>query len=345
MLNRIFGQKQQQQKQQQDQQQQQEVKNEPTVAAERAGGDSTSEQGFNPFKNSLSRTRRLFGRIGDSFRQNDITDDLWDELEEALISADVGPNTSTWLMERLRQRATQEQMRTGNQVQQALREELVKLLGQPAPLHFAKQSPLTVILVIGVNGSGKTTSIAKMAYRLTREGHKVILAAADTFRAAAIDQLKVWGERINVPVISQNPGSDPGAVVYDAIQAAGTRGCDVLIVDTAGRLHTKYNLMEELKKINKVIQKLLPEGPQELLMVIDATTGQNALLAARKFAEDIGLTGVIITKLDSTAKGGFAFAVSDDLDVPIKFVGTGEKVGDLAPFDPQSFVAALFAPD
>ncbi|HJT55263.1 MAG TPA: signal recognition particle-docking protein FtsY, partial [Ktedonobacteraceae bacterium] len=208
-----------------------------------------------------------------------------------------------------------------------------------------KQSPLTVILVIGVNGSGKTTSIAKMAYRLTREGHRVILAAADTFRAAAIDQLKVWGERINVPVISQNPGSDPGAVVYDAIQAAGTRGCDVLIVDTAGRLHTKYNLMEELKKINKVIQKLLPEGPQELLMVIDATTGQNALLAARKFAEDIGLTGVIITKLDSTAKGGFAFAVSDDLDVPIKFVGTGEKVGDLAPFDPQSFVAALFAPD
>jgi len=339
VLNRFFGQKQQQQ------QQQQEPRQEQAVAPERAGGDSTSEQGLNPFKNSLSRTRKLFGRIGDSFRQNDITDDLWDELEEALISADVGPNTSTWLMERLRQRAAAEQMRTGIQVQQALREELVKLLGKPAPLNFAKQSPLTVILVIGVNGSGKTTSIAKMAYQLTREGHKVILAAADTFRAAAIDQLKVWGERVNVPVISQNPGSDPGAVVYDAIQAAGTRGSDVLIVDTAGRLHTKYNLMEELKKINKVIQKRLPEGPQELLMVIDATTGQNALLAARKFAEDIGLTGVIITKLDSTAKGGFAFAVSDDLDVPIKFIGTGEKVGDLAPFDPQSFVAALFAQD
>ena len=340
MLNRFFG-----QKQQQEQQQQPEPKNEPTVAPERAGGDSTSEQGLNPFKNSLSRTRRLFGRIGDSFRQNDITDDLWDELEEALISADVGPSTSMWLMERLHQRAAEEQMHTGYQVQQALREELVKLLGKPAPLHFSKQSPLTVILIIGVNGSGKTTSIAKMAYRLTREGHKVILAAADTFRAAAIDQLKVWGERVNVPVISQNPGSDPGAVVYDAIQAAGTRGCDVLIVDTAGRLHTKYNLMEELKKINKVIQKLLPEGPQELLMVIDATTGQNALLAARKFAEDIGLTGVIITKLDSTAKGGFAFAVADDLGVPIKFIGMGEKVGDLAPFDPQSFVAALFTQD
>ena len=338
MLNRFFGQKQQQQ-------QQQEPKNEPTNAPERAGGDPTPDQGFNPFKNSLSRTRKIFGRIGDSFRQNDITDDLWDELEEGLIGADVGPSTSMWLMERLRQRATEEQMRTGNQVQQALREELVKLLGKPAPLQFSKQSPLTVILIIGVNGSGKTTSIAKMAYQLTREGHKVILAAADTFRAAAIDQLKVWGERINVPVISQNPGSDPGAVVYDAIQAAGTRGSDVLIVDTAGRLHTKYNLMEELKKINKVIQKLLPEGPQELLMVIDATTGQNALLSARKFAEDIGLTGVIITKLDSTAKGGFAFAVADDLGVPIKFIGMGEKVGDLAPFDPQSFVAALFAQD
>jgi fused signal recognition particle receptor len=248
-------------------------------------------------------------------------------------------------MDRLRERVAEEHMTTGVQLQRALREELTALLGKVSPLHFAKQSPLTVILIIGVNGSGKTTSIAKLAYRLTREGHRVILAAADTFRAAAIDQLKVWGERIGVPVVSQHPGADPGAVVYDAIQAAGPRGCDVLIVDTAGRLHTKYNLMEELKKINKVIQRLLPDGPQELLMVIDATTGQNALLAARKFAEDIGLTGVIITKLDSTAKGGFAFAVADDLGVPIKFVGTGEKVEDLAPFDPQSFVAALFAQD
>ena len=306
----------------------------------------SDEQGFNPFKNSLSRTRRLFGRISESFvKQTPITDDLWDELEEALLSADVGPSTTMWLIDRLRQRAAQEQMRNASQVQAALREELVKLLGKPAGLRFATTSPLTVILVIGVNGSGKTTSIAKLAYRLTREGHRVILAAADTFRAAAIDQLKVWGERVGVPVISQNPGSDPGAVVYDAIQAAGTRGADVLIVDTAGRLHTKYNLMEELKKINKVISKFLPDGPQELLIVIDATTGQNALLQARKFAEDIGLTGVIITKLDGTAKGGFAFAVADDLGVPIKFIGTGEKVENLSPFDPQSFVAALFAQD
>lgn len=334
MLNRFFGQK-----------PQEEPKKEQIVTQERAGGDSVPEQSFNPFKNSLSRTRKLFGRLGETLKQDVITDDLWDELEEALLSADVGPSTTSWLMERLRQRADEEHMRTGSQVQRALREELVALLGNSSPLRFAKQSPLTVILVIGVNGSGKTTTIAKMAYRLTREGHRVILAAADTFRAAAIDQLKVWGERIGVPVISQNPGSDPGAVVYDAIQAAGTRGSDVLIVDTAGRLQTKYNLMEELKKINKVIQKLLPDGPHELLMVVDATTGQNALLQARKFAEDVGLTGVVITKLDSTAKGGFAFAVADDLGIPIKFVGTGEKVQDLAPFDPQSFVAALFAQD
>ena len=335
MLNRFFGQK-----------PQEEPKRDTAITQERVGGDSMSESGYNPFKNSLSRTRKLFGRLSDSFvKQTPITDDLWDELEEALLSADVGPGTATWLMDRLHKRVAEEQMRNASQVQQALREELIKLLGKPAGLRFATKSPLTVILVIGVNGSGKTTSIAKMAYRLTRENHRVILAAADTFRAAAIDQLKVWGERVGVPVISQNPGSDPGAVVYDAIQAAGTRGSDVLIVDTAGRLHTKYNLMEELKKINKVIQKLLPDGPHELLMVIDATTGQNALLQARKFAEDIGLTGVVITKLDSTAKGGFAFAVADDLGVPIKFIGTGEKVENLAPFDPESFVAALFAQD
>ena len=261
------------------------------------------------------------------------------------MQADVGPSTTMWLIERLQQRVNEEKMKSGAQVQRALREELTKLLGKSAGLRFAPDSTLTVILVIGVNGSGKTTTIAKLAYRLTREGHRVVLAAADTFRAAAIDQLKVWAERIGVPVISQNPGSDPGAVVYDAIQAATTRGCDVLIVDTAGRLQTKYNLMEELKKINKVIQKFIPKGPHELLIVMDATTGQNALLQARQFAADIGLTGVVITKLDSTAKGGFAFAVADDLSVPIKFIGTGEKVENLAPFDPQSFVAALFAQD
>jgi fused signal recognition particle receptor len=334
VLNRFFGQK-----------PQEEPKKDTVASQERVESDSVSEQSFNPLKNSLSRTRQIFSRMGDVFRQNDITTELWDELEESLLRADVGPSTTMWLIERLQQRVNEEKMKSGAQVQRALREELTKLLGKSAGLRFAPDSTLTVILVIGVNGSGKTTTIAKLAYRLTREGHRVVLAAADTFRAAAIDQLKVWAERIDVPVISQNPGSDPGAVVYDAIQAATTRGCDVLIVDTAGRLQTKYNLMEELKKISKVIQKFIPKGPHELLIVMDATTGQNALLQARQFAADIGLTGVVITKLDSTAKGGFAFAVADDLGVPIKFIGTGEKVENLAPFDPQSFVAALFAQD
>jgi fused signal recognition particle receptor len=328
VLNRFFGQK-----------PQEDPKREDTSALKQtAPAQEPQRFGF------LGRTRQLFARIGNTVQETDtITDSLWDELEEALLGADVGPSTTLWLIDRLRQRATSERLRTGSQVQQALREELSKLLGKPSALRFSHTSPLTVILVIGVNGSGKTTSIAKLAARLTKEGRKVILAAADTFRAAAIDQLQEWGRRIDVPVISQHPGSDPGAVVYDAIQAATTRGRDVLIVDTAGRLHTKFNLMEELKKINKIIQKFVPDGPHELLMIIDATTGQNALLQARKFAEDIGLTGVIITKMDSTAKGGFAFAVTDDLGVPIKFIGTGEKIEHLIPFEPHGFVAALFA--
>ena len=329
MFNRFFGQK---------------PEEDPKKNSGKAQEDAADQPVSEPRFTFLNRTRQLFSRISNNVEQNDtITDSLWEDLEESLLEADVGPRTTIGLIEHLRQRATNEKMSTGAQVQRALREEMSLLLGDSAPLRFSKQSPLTIILVIGVNGSGKTTTIAKLAYRLKNEGHKVILAAGDTFRAAAIDQLKVWGERLGVPVISQNPNSDPGAVVYDSIQAAQTRGCDVLIVDTAGRLHTKYNLMEELKKINRVIQKFVPDGPHELLMVIDATTGQNALLQARQFAADIGLTGVVITKLDSTAKGGFAFAVADDLGVPIKFIGTGEKVENLAPFDPQSFVAALFA--
>jgi fused signal recognition particle receptor len=334
VLNRFFGQKPQEDPKQDKGQEQ------APPPIERKSENPVPEQRFN----FLSRTRQMFARIGNTVQETDtITDSLWDELEESLLGADVGPSTTLWLIDRLRQRVTAENMRTGTQVQRALREELSALLGKPSSIRFSQKSPLTVILVIGVNGSGKTTSIAKMAARFSHEGHKVLLAAADTFRAAAIDQLQEWGRRVDVPVISQNPGSDPGAVVYDAIQAATTRGCDILIVDTAGRLHTKFNLMEELKKINKIIQKFIPDGPHELLMVIDATTGQNALLQARKFAEDIGLTGVIITKMDSTAKGGFAFAVADDLGVPIKFIGTGEKVENLIPFEPQGFVTALFA--
>ncbi|MBE3560911.1 MAG: signal recognition particle-docking protein FtsY [Ktedonobacteraceae bacterium] len=329
MLNRFFGQRPQ---------------DEPKKQQETAQGQDEKRPPAGQRMGFLGRTRQFFSRMSATVQQTDIiTDELWDELEESLLAADVGPHTTTWLIERLRQRAQAEHMRSGAQVQHALREELAAFLGKPVPLRFSQQSPLTVILVIGVNGSGKTTSIAKLAYRLKNEGHRVLLAAGDTFRAAAIDQLVEWGRRVDVPVISQRPHSDPGAVVFDALQAAQNRGSDVLIVDTAGRLHTKLNLMEELKKINKIVQRFVPDGPHELLIVIDATTGQNALLQARKFAEDIGLTGVIITKMDSTAKGGFAFAVVDDLDVPIKFLGTGEKVTDLTPFDPESFVAALFA--
>jgi len=331
VFNRFFGQK-----------PEEDPKREQNSAPDQSGESSPPEQRFN----FLSRTRQLFSRLGNTVQETDvITDSLWDEMEESLLGADVGPGTTLWLIERLRTRARDENMQTGSQVQRALREELTALLGKPSSIRYSKKSPLTVILIIGVNGSGKTTSIAKMAYRFTKEGHRVMLAAADTFRAAAIDQLQEWGRRIDVPVISQNPGSDPGAVVFDALQAATTRGCDVLIVDTAGRLQTKYNLMEELKKINKIIQRFVPDGPHELLMVVDATTGQNALLQARKFAEDVGLTGVIITKMDGTAKGGFAFSVTDDLDLPIKYIGTGEKVENLIPFEPQSFVAALFAQD
>ena len=330
MFNRFFGRR-------------QEPEEEPTQQETGARAEPTPEQPAEQRFGFLQRTRQMFSRINTTVEQSDtITDSLWDDLEEELLEADVGPSTTLWLMDRLRERVAEEHIQTGAQLKGALREEMMNLLGKSSPLRFSKQSPLTVILVIGVNGSGKTTSIAKLAYRLTREGKKVILAAGDTFRAAAIDQLEEWGRRIEVPVIRQNPGSDSGAVVFDAIQAANTRGSDVLIIDTAGRLHTKYNLMEELKKLNKIIQRFVPDGPHELLIVIDATTGQNALLQARQFAADIGLTGVIITKLDGTAKGGFAFAVADDLGVPIKFIGTGEKVTDLAPFDPQSFVNALF---
>ena len=309
MLNRFFGQK-----------PQEEPKPDTAAAQERVGEDSVPEQRFNPFKNSLSRTRQIFSRMGDAFKQNDITDDLWDELEETLLGADVGPSTTMWLLDRLKERVTAERMKTGAQVQRALREELVQLLGKPSQLNFAKDSPVTVILIIGVNGSGKTTTIGKLAYRLTREGLRVMLAAADTFRAAAIDQLKIWGERVGVPVISQSPNSDPGAVVYDALQAAITRGSDVLIVDTAGRLHTQENLMRELDKIHKVVTRQIPGAPHEALLVLDAVNGQNAIVQAEKFKQRVQCTGIILAKLDGSARGGAIFAIKRKLGLPVKFI-------------------------
>ena len=296
----------------------------------------------NPFRFSLGRTRQLFGRLNESLESDEITDDFWDELEETLITGDVGVTTSERLLATLRERVAVEHIERGTDLREALKEELLLLLGDPEPLVVSDTSPISVYLVVGVNGVGKTTSIAKLAYLLKRQKRRVMLAAGDTFRAAATEQLKTWGERVGVPVISHQHGADPGAVVYDAMQAAQARGTEILIVDTAGRLHTKFNLMEELKKIMRVLQKYDPEAPHEVLLVIDATTGQNGFLQAKQFVQDAGVSGVVLTKLDSTARGGIAFAIASELGLPIKFVGTGESLKDLAPFDADEFVDALF---
>jgi fused signal recognition particle receptor len=296
----------------------------------------------NPFKLGLERTRTLFGHVNQALQADDITDDLWDELEETLISSDVGVTTTERLLQTLRERVSVEHLKHGAELRDALKEELEVLLGDPEPLVFSDTSPLTVYLVVGVNGVGKTTSIAKLANLLKRQKHRVILAAGDTFRAAATEQIKAWGERIGVPVVSHQQGADPAAVVYDSVQAAQARNADVLIVDTAGRLHTKFNLMEELKKIGRVLAKYDPEAPHEVLLVIDATTGQNGYLQAKQFVVDSGVSGVILTKLDGTARGGIVFAIASELGVPIKYIGLGEGINDLAPFDSREFVDALF---
>ncbi|HEY7021492.1 MAG TPA: signal recognition particle-docking protein FtsY [Ktedonobacterales bacterium] len=313
---------------------------------EDASEESQSERrGFfrNPFKLSLGRTRQLFGRMNETLEAaDDITDDLWDDLEETLITSDVGVVTTEKLLATLRERVQVEDLTRGSQLRDALKEELTLMLGAPEPLVFSDTSPITVLLVVGVNGVGKTTSIAKLANILKKQKHRVLLAAGDTFRAAATEQIKTWGERIGVPVVSHQHGADPGAVVFDAMEAAQARGTDVLIVDTAGRLHTKYNLMEELKKIVRVLQKYDPEAPHEVLLVIDATTGQNGFMQAKQFVQDAGVSGVILTKLDGTARGGIAFAIAAELGLPIKYVGTGERVNDFAEFDADEFVDALF---
>lgn len=300
---------------------------------------------FNPFKLSLGRTRQIFGHVNDSLAHDPITDDLWDQLEESLISSDVGVETTERLMKILHERVEAEQLTRGSELRAALKEELELLLGDPEPLIFSDTSPITVILFVGVNGVGKTTSIAKVANLLKKRKHRVMLAAGDTFRAAAVEQLKTWGDRVGVPVIAQHQGADAAAVVYDAMQAAQSRGADVLLVDTAGRLHTKTNLMEELKKIVRVLQRYDPEAPHEILLTLDATTGQNGLAQAKQFVKDAGVSGVVLTKLDGTARGGIVFAIASELGLPIKFIGTGERVSDLEPFDADEFIDALFASD
>ncbi len=322
----------------------------PELAAQRAPATASVEEeeerggrSLNPFRRSLGKTRALFGRMNQALEvDEEINDALWDELEETLITSDVGVQTTEQLLDTLREHVRAEGLTRGSQLREALKEELAIMLGDFEPLVFSKTSPISVFLVVGVNGVGKTTTIAKMANALKKERRRVMLAAADTFRAAATEQLKTWGERVGVPVIAHQHGADPGAVVYDAMQAAQARAADVLIVDTAGRLHTKYNLMQELKKIVTVLQKYDAEAPHEVLLVIDATTGQNGFLQAKQFVKDAGVSGIILTKLDGTARGGIVFAIAAELGLPIKYVGTGERVSDLAPFDPDAFVDALF---
>jgi fused signal recognition particle receptor len=294
---------------------------------------------------SLSKTRQgFFGRISSLFQANEITDDTWEELEALLIQADLGVNTALEVVAHLKQRVQREGIKRVEDVRQALKDELVQLLAQPTSSNIEEPRLLTVVLIVGVNGSGKTTSIAKLAQYYKRRGKRVVLAAADTFRAAAIDQLKIWGERTGVDVIAQAPGADPGAVVYDAIRASQeTRRADLLIVDTAGRLHTKYNLMKELEKVRGVAARQVHNAPHETLLVLDATTGQNAISQAKHFKEAVQVTGIILTKLDSTAKGGIVFAIERELGLPVRFVGTGEKPDDFAEFDPKAFVNAILS--
>ena len=291
---------------------------------------------------SLNRTRNaVFSRIASVFGASEVTEETWEELEELLIQADVGVETTLTLVDRLRQRARDEAILRADELQAALKEELRALLPPAEPLNLGGR-PLDVVLIAGVNGSGKTTSIAKLAYRFRQQGRRVLLAAADTFRAAAIDQLRIWGERAGCPVVAGPEGGDPGAVVYDAIQAAQSRGMDMVVADTAGRLHTQHNLMQELRKVHRVAGKQVDDAPHETLLVVDATTGQNALSQARHFQDAVDVTGVILAKLDSTARGGMVFAIAHELGLPVRFVGTGESMEDLVPFEPDVFVDGLF---
>lgn len=296
------------------------------------------------FRNRLARTRQsIFGRLAQMVGNTEIDEDTWDDIEAILIQADLGIETTQTVIEYLQEATVEEGLTRTDQLWRVMRESLLALVEDPPPLNISKERDLNIILVIGVNGSGKTTTIAKLAHKLKQEGHSVILAAGDTFRAAAIEQLQTWGERVGAPVIANKQGSDPGAVVYDAIQAAKSQNHDVLIIDTAGRLHNNFNLMQELAKITRVIDKIVPEAPHETLLVLDGTTGQNALRQGMKFSDAAHVTGLVITKLDGTAKGGMIFSVFNDLNVPVHYIGLGEKLNDLVRFDPEAYVDGILS--
>lgn len=301
---------------------------------------------FNKLKNSLSKTKESinekFNSVVKTFKK--IDDDLFDELEEVLITADLGVNTSMDIIERLREAAQEKKLRDSYELKGELNQIMTDILTEGDNSVELYGTP-AVIMVIGVNGVGKTTSIGKLANLYRSQGKSVLIAAADTFRAAAIEQLEVWANRADVDIIKQQEGSDPAAVIFDAVNAAKSRGVDVLLCDTAGRLHNKKNLMAELKKIYKILDRELPNSSKEVLLVLDATTGQNAVQQAIQFKEAADITGIILTKLDGTAKGGIVLAIKNDYDIPVKFIGVGEKIDDLEPFDPTEFVNAIIDPE
>jgi len=299
---------------------------------------------FNKLKEGLQKTRKgiteKIDQVLVSFGK--IDDDLFDELEEILISSDVGIETSIRIIEDIKKKVRERKIIDASKVRDLLKEELIEILGQDnAELKLETQP--SVIIVIGVNGVGKTTSIGKIAHSLKQKGKKVILAAGDTFRAAAIDQLEIWANRVGVDIIKHTEGSDPAAVIFDAVQAAKARKADVLICDTAGRLHTKKNLMEELKKISRILDRELPGASRETLLVLDATTGQNAIQQAKIFNDSADITGIVLTKLDGTAKGGIVISVKSEMNIPVKLIGVGEGIDDLQRFDSKEFVEALFS--
>ena len=297
---------------------------------------------FDKIKAGLTKTRdALSSTLGSVFSGfSEIDDDFYDELEECLILADLGVETATKAVERLRKTVREQHLKTTEEAKAALKDILTAML-EVGSMELNLATKPSVILVIGVNGDGKTTTIGKIATQLVRQGKKVLLVAADTFRAAAADQLEIWSERSGADIVRQHEGADPASVVYDGIQAARARDVDVIIVDTAGRLHNKANLMNELNKISRILGRELPEASKEVLLVLDGTTGQNGLIQAKTFKEIAGVTAIALTKLDGTAKGGIVIAVSDALQIPVKFVGVGEKADDLMPFEPRNFVDAL----
>ncbi len=296
---------------------------------------------FRGLSEGLAKTRKNFAdKVGALVLGDKIDEAFLDELEEALIASDVGVATASFALKDLKERFKRNELSSPAQVKDRLKQVLHEVLSA-CPSSFSLTASPSVVLVVGVNGTGKTTTIGKLANRLRVEGKKVMLAAGDTFRAAASEQLSIWGERADIPVVKHREGADPGAVVFDAVSAAKARAMDVLIVDTAGRLHTKSNLMEELKKVKRILARELPGAPHETLLVLDGNTGQNALVQAKMFHEAVGLTGIVLTKLDGTSKGGIVFAIYKELGIPVKFIGLGEGIEDLRSFDPKEFVDAL----